>query len=415
MALSKPPQPQGYELYGPDPKFPDVPRDEWRLRINRAQNQMREHGIDLLMLWSRQNCRYFAGFRSVDWHVPNNQPMVTLIPVDRDPVVVTSDLLRWTVEAQSWIRDIWCREVPQGVSLFESLPKDIADAVRELGCETGNIALEKGSMGMMFIPRPVDEIQAFMEELPQANFVDGDSVVWGCRMIKSQLEIDRMTKSAAIHKQALTAMVDEYRPGMTENDVGKIFLLSAYENGADWVLPGSIMCGAEKEGVFNTFYDFEGATIKRGDYFWVDMQVSYKGYWADMGRMINVGPPSDDFKRYYEAMWNAWDAGAEVAGPGVKANDVWAAVDKIIGEAGLMKVGSLGHGVGLDIHEPPEIDATDETILQPGMTLELEALGVTGLRKFGGEGGFQYENLIVITETGCTRVMGLPRDIIHTR
>ncbi len=73
-------------------------------------------------------------------------------------------------------------------------------------------------------------------------------------MIKSQLGIDRLMKAAAINKQAMLALVEGYRPGMTGQDVGKIFLMNAYENGADWVLPGTIMCGAEKEGIFCTAY-----------------------------------------------------------------------------------------------------------------------------------------------------------------
>ena len=60
MALNRAPEPQGYELYGPDPTFPDVPYAEWKARIDRAKELMRENGIDLLMLWSRQNCQASA-------------------------------------------------------------------------------------------------------------------------------------------------------------------------------------------------------------------------------------------------------------------------------------------------------------------------------------------------------------------
>jgi len=57
----------------------------------------------------------------------------------------------------------------------------------------------------------------------------GDKVIFGCRMVKSPLEIERLTRSAAIHKKAMTAVAQKYRPGMTEHDVGRIFLMTAYE------------------------------------------------------------------------------------------------------------------------------------------------------------------------------------------
>jgi Xaa-Pro aminopeptidase len=78
-------------LFGPAPKFPDVPHAEWKARIDKAKRLMKEQDIGLLMLWSRQNCRYFTGFTSIHWHVPSIQPLVALIPVDGDPVVITGD------------------------------------------------------------------------------------------------------------------------------------------------------------------------------------------------------------------------------------------------------------------------------------------------------------------------------------
>ncbi|MBI5118237.1 aminopeptidase P family protein [Candidatus Poribacteria bacterium] len=73
-----------------------------------------------------------------------------------------------------------------------------------------------------------------------------------------------------------------------------------------------------------------------------------------------------------------------------------------------------GHGIGLDIHEPPVLGMTEETILEAGMTFEVEALGLPGLRKLGGEGAYQFENLLIITEDGCSTVMGLPHSIFET-
>jgi Xaa-Pro aminopeptidase len=98
----------------------------------------------------------------------------------------------------------------------------------------------------MYIPRPVNDIQAFMSELPEASFVAGDKIIWSCRQIKSALEIERMEQAGAINRQALTAVVHGYRPGMTEWDVGNLFICEAYQRGAEWVAVGHIACGSRK-------------------------------------------------------------------------------------------------------------------------------------------------------------------------
>jgi len=411
VTLSRPPEPQGYLLFGPTPKFPDVPHAEWKARIDKVKRLMRAQQIDLLMLWSRQNCRYFTGFTSIHWHVPSIQPLVALIPVEGDPVVITGEFFRLTVEAQTWVRDIRGQADCHTTHAERELPKEVAATAREMGFAKANIALEMGELGHMWIPRPLNDIQTLIRELPQARFVDGDKVIWGCRMVKSPLEIERLTKAAAIHRQGVATVIEEYRPGMTEEDVGKILWRCWGQNGADRMLSGHIMCGSDKEGMLDTGFHFDGVTINRGDYLSLDLIMSSKGYWADMGRVINVGPAPDHFERATDTLWRVWDAGFRAARPGVKAKELWMATKKAYDEAGLPAVEMTGHGIGLDVHEPPVLSATEEIVLEPGMTLALETGILSGLRILGGEGGGHVENLVIITETGASAVMGIPRSI----
>jgi Xaa-Pro aminopeptidase len=117
-------------------------------------------------------------------------------------------------------------------------------------------------------------------------------------MIKSPLEIDRLTHAAAIHRQAFGAIIEEYRPGMTENDLLRIFMSTAAKNGSDWMKSGHIMCGDMKEGVIDCGGHWDGIIIKKGDYMSFDMP-SDKGYWADMGR-LSIGPTPE---KYREMNW----------------------------------------------------------------------------------------------------------------
>jgi len=206
------------------------------------------------------------------------------------------------------------------------------------------------------------------------------------------------------------AIVDEYRPGMTENDLLRIYMSTAAKNGSDWMKSGHIMCGDMKEGVIDTGGHWDGIVIKKGDYMSFDMPCRYKGYWADMGRFVYVGPTPDNYKRGMEIAWKAFDAGAKVAKAGVPASAVYDAVAKTQLDNGMMAIEMVGHGIGIDVHEPPVFSHTEETLLQSGMAMELEVTGMMeGWHKDGKAGMFHYENLIIINDTGCQVIEGLPR------
>jgi Xaa-Pro aminopeptidase len=144
------------------------------------------------------------------------------------------------------------------------------------------------------------------------------------------------------------------------------------------------------------------------------MIVNYKGYWADMGRVINVGPAPEGFKKDSDVLWEVWDAGFESAKPGVKAKEVWDAVTKAYKRAGIESLEITGHGIGMDIHEPPVLGFMEETVLESGMTFAIETGMLSGWRRLGGGGAGHVENLIIVTEKGSNAVIGLPRGIIST-
>jgi len=410
MALNKP-EPKGYTFFGPEPKFADVPYAEWKARMDRTKKLMRENNVDLLVIMKEENCRYFTGFTSIHFRPPSIQPLVALIPVDGNEILIVPDFFRGTAEGQCWIRDIRGQENPHQIKSEREHPREVAAVIREMGYGKANIALEKGWLGHMWIPRPLNDIQTLMSELPDANFVDGDKVIWGCRMIKSPLEIERMKYSLSVVREAHGVVVDEFVPGMTEREVGRIVMHVFVEKG-DWSIGGHIACGREKEGMIDTAHHFDGVTINTGDYLWLDLCVNCNGYWADNARIFQVGHVPDRVKKGYDVMYRAFDAAVEVMKPGVRCKDVWAALAKVEKDAGIEPFEMCGHGLGMDIHEPPSLGIWDETILEPGMTLNVEPAALGGFRRMGGDGGFHVEDLVVITETGCYVIYGFSRDII---
>lgn len=414
MPLVKQEKPTYYEK----PKFPDYPSSEWRARINKAQKLMAENEIDCLTLWNRENVYYFSAFQTTHWWLPSIQPAILLLFVDREPLLIVPSLLHGLAEALSWVRDMAILEEAHEAPAQRQLPKDVANLIKDLGYGRKNIGLETGPLGCMWIPRPLCDIDAFRDALPDARFVDGENVYWGCRMIKSPFEIDRIRKSVEGIRIIQATLVEEFRPGMSEIELVKILHRKAAELEGTLIrdnafgLKGMYICSLEAEAVFDVGA-LDGVTIGKGDYIIIDNMLTYRSYGADNARTFQVGPITDKIKKNYELMWECQDRGGEILKPGITASDLYNATVEPMKAAGLPVLELVGHGVGLINHEPPFLDAHNEIVLQEGMTLSVEPWIVAGFKSQGGDGIFGLQDTFVVTEKGCDKIEGLRRDIIQ--
>lgn len=397
------------------PKYPDFPYGEWQARISNAQRLMGENEVDCLALWSRENINYFSAFQTGHWWLPSLQPAILILFVDREPIIVVPRMLLGTAEGLCWVRDMRIYERPHEYHTHRELPKKVADLIKGLGYGRKNIGLETGPLGCMWIPRPLCDIDAFRDALSDARFVDGDKVIWGCRMIKSPLEIERIRKSVEGIRAIEATLVEEFRPGMTEVELSKILHLKAAQ--LDGVhlrdnvqgLKGHLSCSEEREAILDVGA-IEGVTITKGDCIAFDMSLIYRGYLADSGRVFQVGPITDTLRRNYELIWECQSRVADILTPGVKANEVFHAFYDPIEAAGFRASDMAGHGVGLINHEPPSIDAWNEMVIEEGMALSIEG-GIS--RRRGADVSLHIQDTFVVTDKGCYKLEGLRRDIIQ--
>jgi Xaa-Pro aminopeptidase len=140
----------------------------------------------------------------------------------------------------------------------------------------------------------------------------------------------------------------------------------------------------------------------------VDMGAVQDGYCSDMTRMLFLGSPGAKVKRTYRAVLEAQLAGIDAVRAGVPAGRVDAAARKVLKGYGLDRafVHSTGHGLGLEIHEPPRIGKKDKTRLEAGMAITIEP-GVY----LEGFGGIRIEDTVVVTPTGCEILTPTPKDL----
>jgi Xaa-Pro dipeptidase len=150
--------------------------------------------------------------------------------------------------------------------------------------------------------------------------------------------------------------------------------------------------------------------VQSGDLLLFDFGATYRGYLADITRTFGVGELDPELTQIYGIVEEANAVARQQAGPGQKAEDVDRTARQVIERAGYGKyfIHRTGHGLGLEVHEPPYIVAGDDTELRPGMTFTIEP-GIY----LPGKGGVRIEDNVVITETNCESLTTFGRAFLH--
>ena len=114
--------------------------------------------------------------------------------------------------------------------------------------------------------------------------------------------------------------------------------------------------------------------ISTGDFLFIDTGATFDGYFCDFDRNFIIGTAPDELKRANEILWNATEEGIRNLVPGAKTKDIWKKINKKIEDFGFMIQGDgrYGHGVGLQLTEPPSISSFDNSTIQENMVLTIE-------------------------------------------
>ncbi|GAB5449305.1 M24 family metallopeptidase [Gymnodinialimonas sp.] len=225
------------------------------------------------------------------------------------------------------------------------------------------------------------------------------------RAMKDAAEVDALRACAHLNDAAATAGFQSLRAGMTERDVARVIHDHYKAHGAK---PEFTIVGFGANGAFP--HHHTGDTVLEDNMaVLIDTGCRLGGYPSDMTRCGWFGPtPSPEFLRVAEVVEQAVQAALAAVRPGVLAREIDAAARGVIEDAGYGEffVHRTGHGLGLDIHEPPYITATSDVALQPGNVFSIEP-GIY----LPGQFGLRLEDIVVSTAQGAEVLSGMSRSI----
>lgn len=388
-----------------DPPYADFPTAEYQARVAKAQELMRREGIDVLMLAERENVEYFSGFLTGHWRSKTFATAVVLLHRDKDPILVIPEFFGGNAEKSSWISNRVmfpeCHAQPRGFAGF------VVDGVKQLGAATGVIGIESGdnlSGGWNLA-----DYHAVRDGLPSADFRSGAAVIWGCRSIKSGLELARMRELVTMTDVSIQAAMDNTVQGSTEVDVAGWVARTGISQGADGTSFLNIRAGLPRYACADSLP--VDRPIQDGEMLLVDVGLIKAGYQTDVAYVAHVGRAPDEHRRYYDAVIRSHEAVLAALKPGAKAKDVYEAGRTVLSDFGRGRyIDMMGHGIGMDMHEPPIITPYEERIIEAGMTFAIEPW----LYDTSRLGFFCVEEIVHVTEDGYEILSTLPRNDLWT-
>ncbi|MGR3973618.1 MAG: Xaa-Pro peptidase family protein [Candidatus Rhabdochlamydia sp.] len=219
------------------------------------------------------------------------------------------------------------------------------------------------------------------------------------RAIKDREELQLLEQSALLNQQGFEHLLSHLQEGVTEQELAMRFEIFCLEHGAQKMAFDPIIAFGKNTAY--PHYRGKECQLRQGDSIICDVGVVIEGYHSDMTRTLFFGQPNPILLNVQEAIQEAYAAAVALCYPGIEIGAIDDAASRVIAKRGFEPylVHSLGHGVGLDIHEYPRIRSQGENHvvkLEENMVITIEP----GLY-LPGVGGYRFENTLVITQEGA--------------
>ncbi|WP_210526655.1 M24 family metallopeptidase [Rubellimicrobium arenae] len=354
-------------------------------RLTRLRDRMAETGTDLLALGPGAHMQWLLGFHP---HA-DERPCLLLVGPKGAAFLMPKLNADSAAEFTSLPMHRWSDDEGPSAALAASLAAVGGEGARSVALDE-TMRLDFGLL--------------LLDQLPGAARTFCDDTVGRLRMSKDAEEWATLKAEAAIADAALKTAWAEMRPGMTESQVADIIKASFAASGAKALFT---IIGAGRNGAFP--HHATGETVLReGDAVVMDVGGTKSGMSSDITRMAVVGQAPEGYAEVHAVVEAAVQAAMAAARPGVKAHVVDDAARGVITAAGYGDyfLHRTGHGLGVEIHEPPYLTSVSETVLEEGAVFSIEP-GIYLPDRFG----IRLEEIVYLTKDGPQILSSLPRDV----
>jgi Xaa-Pro aminopeptidase len=355
-------------------------------RIRALRKQMREQGIESVLVTHLPDVRYLCGFTGSNATLAVTAKRAAMFTDGRYTSQAKEETqgARVTISKKSALREA-CAWLEQAVTTAYFDPEQTTFAA----LETMRDALSKGKR------------RGFFQPLKSA-------VVSKLRMVKDADELLLMEQAALLGCNLFTAVLPHIQAGVAESEIAADLEFFARSMGAEAMSFETIVASGKRSALPHG--RATTAKVPGRGYVTLDFGVILKGYCSDMTRTAHMGKPGRQEQFAYDAVLKAQEAAVAAVKPGATCGEVDEAARSVLREAKLDKyfTHSTGHGVGIEIHESPRVAAEQKQVLEPGMVITIEP-GIYIEGKFG----IRIEDMVAVTPTGGKNLTPAPKAMIQ--
>lgn len=358
--------------------------DRYGRRLDKAQEALRDHAIDALLIGPSADLRYLTGI-----HAHSSERMNLLVlPASGDPTMIVPGLEAPLIDDASGrvtLRTWGDGDEPAGL-VAETLTEVASAAV-------GN------RLWSAFLLR-------LQKVAPSVKWSEANDVIRTLRMIKDEDEIANLEKAAHLTDVAWETFT---RSGSISGLTERQALARLMEISGDQGLSAPYGIIGSGPNSASPHHSGDDRVIQDGDALVFDWGGKINDYLSDVTRSAHVGEPGEEYRTVYDTVNRANQAAFEAMKPGVPLQEIDRAARGVITEAGYGEYFThrLGHGLGLEIHEEPYLTEGNKLPLAPGMVVSDEP-GIY----LEGRFGVRIEDAVVGTEHGARRLNVSSHDLV---
>ncbi len=360
-------------------------------RYDHLQNLMAENQLEMLVLNPGPTLTYLTGLQ---FHL-FERPTLLWIKPGRPSALILPELE--VGKAKTSLIPLKLFPFSDDPSTWQSVFQQAADFI-----QPGDhiIGMETNRLRML-------EYQYLQQAAPHTKVVPATEVLTMLRAQKDEEEIANIRQAVKIAEQAFLAFIKTIRPGITERQAAAELSIQLLKAGSDGKIPFEPIIGSGPNSADPHAFPTD-RKLSAGDLVVVDWGASYKGYCSDLTRGLILPPAPDVFYQIHEIVIQANQAGRAASKPGVACCSPNQAAHEYIQQKGYGEYFThrVGHGIGMEEHEPPYLNAANTELFQPGMVFTIEP-GIY----LPGQGGVRIEDDVVITHQGTETLSTLSRDL----